>query len=511
MGRPNIVFILADDHGAWATGCYGNTEVKTPTLDRLAKEGIKYNNFYCASPVCSPARASILTGKIPSQHGVHDWIGGGNINIEDHKKMHLKIKRCYPYFDEEEMKKYVGDRSYDEIGEDETLPFIDFKGYKAYLKRETTPYCYLEGVLSYTELLKDNGYKCGLSGKWHLGNSAKPQKGFDYWKVISGGGTYYNYPEYMEDGLPVRKEAYVSDVITGDAIEFIEDNKDRPFYIGVHYTAPHSPWAELDQKKELWDLYEDCKFDSAPIEKPHPNQAAQRPIGKTKELRKQYLRGYYSALSGMDAGIDKIMKKLDELNLSDNTIVIYTSDNGMNLGHHGIWGKGNGTYPMNMFDTSVKVPTLMKVPGVKHFVSDDLLSHYDIMPTLLDYLKIDLPKHENMPGKSFAELLKGNKLKENHNIVIYDEYGPVRMIRSKEWKYVHRYPDGPHELFDMINDPYEVHNLIDDLAQESRIAELREGLKAWFKKHVVPNQDGSVLPVTGEGQFDLATKGEEAF
>ena len=511
MKRPNIVFVLADDHGAWATGCYGNTEVKTPTLDRLAKEGIMYNNFYCASPVCSPARASILTGKIPSQHGVHDWIGGGNINIEDHKKMNLKIKRCYPYFDEEEKKKYVGDRTYEEIGENETMPFTDFKGYKVYLKRETTPYCYLEGVLSYTELLQDNGYKCGLSGKWHLGNSAKPQKGFDYWKVLSGGGTYYNYPEYMVDGLPVRKEDYVSDIITDDAIDFIEDNKDRPFYIGVHYTAPHSPWAELDQKKELWDLYEDCKFDSVPIEKPHPNQAIHRPIGKTKELREQYLRGYYSAVSGMDDGINRIMEKLEELNLSDNTIVIYTSDNGMNLGHHGIWGKGNGTFPMNMFDTSVKVPTIMKVPGVNNVVSDDLLSHYDIMPTLLDYLDIDLPDKETMPGKSFAELLKGNTLKEDHNVVIYDEYGPVRMIRSKEWKYVHRYPEGPHELFDIVNDPYEVRNLINDPIQVDRIKELRNGLQEWFEKHIKPGQDGSVLPVTGEGQFDLTEKGDNAF
>lgn len=509
--QPNIIFILADDHGAWATGCYGNKEVITPSLDKLAEEGIKFNNFYCTSPVCSPARASILTGKLPSQHGVHDWVGGGNINIQDHLKTTLKIKRCYPYFDEEEMEKYVGDRSYDEIGEDETMPFSEFKGYKAYLKRETTPYNYLDNVVAYTELLKDNGYSCGLSGKWHLGNSASPQKGFDFWRVISGGGTYYNYPEYMVDGYPVRKEDYVSDIITDDAIEFIENNKDNPFYIGVHYTAPHSPWAELDQKKELWDLYEDCKFDSAPIETPHPNQAIHRPIGKTPELRRQYLRGYYSALTGMDNGINKIMEKLQELNIDDNTIIIYTSDNGMNLGHHGIWGKGNGTYPMNMFDTSVKVPTLMKVPGVKNIVSDDLLSHYDIMPTLLDYLNIDFSNRNELPGKSFVELLKGNELEENHNVVIYDEYGPVRMIRSKEWKYVHRYPDGPHELFDMVNDPDERNNLIDDPNQQSRVEQLRNELIEWFKKHVVKDIDGSKLPVTGEGQFDLAIKGGKSF
>merc|ERR1711879_957784 len=162
---------------------------------------------------------------------------------------------------------------------------------------------------------------------------------------------------------------------------------------------------------------------------------------------------------------------------------------------------------MNMFETSVKVPTVMKVPGVNGIVSNDLLSHYDIMPTLLDHLNIEMPNKDEMPGKSFADLLNGKQLEENHNIVIYDEYGPVRMIRSKEYKYVHRYPEGPHEFFDMVNDPDERINLIDDPKHQDRINAMRSELNDWFKKYVIPEIDGSNLNVTGEGQFDLAKKG----
>ncbi len=140
--KPNIVFVLADDMGAWALGHAGNKEVLTPNLDNLADGGIRLENFFCASPVCSPARASIVTGRIPSQHGVHDWIRGGNVSREDlDEKMRMKSR---------------------------------YKG-------ETTAVEYLADQLAYTEVLKEAGYSCALSGKWHLGDSKVVQKGFDRW------------------------------------------------------------------------------------------------------------------------------------------------------------------------------------------------------------------------------------------------------------------------------------------------------------------------------------------
>ena len=135
----------------------------------------------------------------------------------------------------------------------------------------------------------------------------------------------------------------------------------------------------------------------------------------------------------------------------------------MNMGHHGIYGKGNGTFPMNMFDTSVKVPVLISRPGAvpQGIVNDDLLSHYDVLPTLLEYLGLPNPQAQTLPGRSFAPLLRGESLLEREHVIVFDEYGPVRMIRSRDWKYIHRYPYGPHEFYDLANDPDEAHNLID--------------------------------------------------
>ena len=142
--RPNILFILTDDQGAWALGAAGNREIITPHLDRLASEGAYFPNFFCASPVCSPARASILTGLPPSQHGIHDWIRSGNVPAD----------RC-------------------------PKPFMD----------DTQAIEYLAGLPTYPQILADNGYVCGISGKWHLGDSLRPQQGFGYWHVIPYGGS----------------------------------------------------------------------------------------------------------------------------------------------------------------------------------------------------------------------------------------------------------------------------------------------------------------------------------
>ena len=140
MKQPNILFILSDDQGAWAMRCAGNQDIQTPNLDRLARQGARFENFFCVSPVCSPARASILTGTIPSVHGVMDWLAGGNV-----------------------------DASLAEIRENPAF------------QNETTPIQYLHDLTAYTDLLAEAGYTCALSGKWHLGDSLTPQHGFTHW------------------------------------------------------------------------------------------------------------------------------------------------------------------------------------------------------------------------------------------------------------------------------------------------------------------------------------------
>ncbi|MCL2640564.1 MAG: sulfatase-like hydrolase/transferase, partial [Phycisphaerales bacterium] len=162
--RPNVVFVLTDDQGPWAMGCAGNEEIRTPNLDRLATGGVRFENFFCTSPVCSPARASLMTGRIPSQHGIIDWISQGGWGPRPQK--------------------------------------------------------YLEGMTCYTDVLAASGYVCGLSGKWHLGESQTPQHGFSHWFALPrGASTYVNAPVYV-DGELVEQKGYLTDVITENALGF---------------------------------------------------------------------------------------------------------------------------------------------------------------------------------------------------------------------------------------------------------------------------------------------------
>ncbi|MFC1479714.1 sulfatase-like hydrolase/transferase, partial [Planctomycetota bacterium] len=213
MEKPNVVVILTDDQGAWANGCYGNSEIHTPNIDKLADTGIRFENFFVATPVCSPSRATFLTGQIPSQHSIHDW-----------------LKNCC-----------FGSEA------------IDF------LKDKT----------AYTDIMAQNGWKCGFSGKWHVGDSNSPQHGFSDWFVAEGGR--YSGCRTIQSGQIVEEPGYITDVITDKALEILDSyskSKD-PFYISVHYTAPHSPWIDQHPEK-LTSLYDECQFETCPQDYRHP-------------------------------------------------------------------------------------------------------------------------------------------------------------------------------------------------------------------------------------------------
>ncbi len=455
--RPNIIFLLSDDQGAWAMGCSGNQEILTPNLDRLAAEGVTMDHFFCASPVCSPARASLLTGRIPSQHGVLDWLKDDNKKQEDIE--------------------------------------------------------YLAGQEAYTDLLAKEGYVCGLSGKWHVGKSSTPQKSFTHWFAHkSGGGPYYNAPLYR-DGKLTKEPEYVTDIITDDAISFIKEHAHKqPFYLHVGYTAPHSPWVNNHPKKYT-DLYKDCPFLSCPMEEEHPDS-----IYLTKEVLKDLRAnqiGYYAATTAMDYNIGRILDELNELGIREDTLVIFSSDNGFSCGHHGFWGKGNGTFPINMYESSVKVPFIASQPGTlpQGKVDSSLVSAYDFRPTLLEYAGIEHPEREDLPGKSFLPALKGESFTQKQLIVVFDEYGPNRMIRGTRYKFIKRYPYGPDELYDLKEDSGERKNLL--LSADENTCKLGNNLdyelEQWFLKYVNPEIDGAKEAVYGSGQINLAgvwSKGE---
>jgi len=370
---------------------------------------------------------------------------------------------------------------------------------------------FLDDFVCYTDVLKENGYVCGLSGKWHLGNSLLPQHGFSHWFCHQlGHGPYYNAP-MVRDGKAVSEPDYITDVITDDAIAFIERNKNSLFYLSVHYTAPHSPW--IGHPKEMVESYEDCAFKSCPQEALHRWYGPKTPYCQGN---REMLKGYFAATTAMDCGIGRLMQKLNELDIRTNTLVVFASDNGFSCGHHGFWGKGNGTFPINMFENSVKVPMIMSHPGSirTNAVTSAMTSQYDFMPTLLDYLNLSFLQDGTFPGRSFKPVLL-NETDQNHeNLVVYDEYGPVRMIRTSEWKYTHRYPFGQNELYDLVDDPGERRNLVDDESKANIVTELRHRLSKWFARYVQYEMDGTRFPVSGGGQLtkiSSETPGENCF
>ncbi|NLF17454.1 MAG: sulfatase-like hydrolase/transferase [Lentisphaerae bacterium] len=461
--RPNLLFILADDLGSWALGCAGNREARTPNLDRLAASGLRCENLFCASPVCSPARASLLTGRLPSQHGVHDWLRAGNTH----------------------------DRREEPEGEGRVIE-------------------YLAGIPGYTDLLAAAGYRCGLSGKWHLGDAHHPQKGFSYWRVhAKGGGPYYGAPMVCGDEV-VKGEGYVTDLITDNALDFLETctlGEAAPFCLQVHYTAPHSPWERHHHPPDLWDSYHALGgFASTPSDLAPPAWVERVSIPvRDAATRRAYLSGYYAALTAMDAGIGRLLDWLEARDLRRDTLVVFTSDNGMSMGHHGLYGKGNASFPLNLFDSAVKVPGIFSQPGVvpSGQVSHDLISHLDILPTLGEFLGFETAGLGRLPGRSVAPLLQGRALAEQDAaVVVFDEYGPARMIRTVDWKYVHRYPYGPNELYHLREDPDETVNRADQPETRERQAALLHQLETWFLRHVEPDRDGLREAVTGHGQLD---------
>lgn len=454
--KTNIVFILTDDQGIWAAGCYGNPEIRTPNIDRLAESGVRFENFFTTVPVCSASRASFLTGRIPSQHGVHDFLT--------------------PKAD---------------MGPDAKS--------------------FLDDEICYTDVLSENGWTCGLSGKWHLGNSILAQHGFSHWFAHPHGAGQYNDHNMIRNGELEVAPGYVTNAITNDALAFIDAHAedDNPFYLSVNYTAPHSPWT--GHPRDIVDSYDDCPFESCPQEEPHPwaiipknkdlTTADPTTLGLSDNLgNRESLKGYFASITAMDLDVGRILDRLAEKGLRENTLVVFASDNGYSCGHHGFWGKGNGTYPINMYENSIKVPFIASHPGVipEGIVQSAMVASHDFMPTLLEYVNLTLPD-TNLPGRSFLSTLKDEHAAGRDAVVIYDEYGYCRMIRTAEWKYVHRYPDGPNELYDLVSDADERRNLVDDPAQARRVKDLRNRMEAWFDKYVIPDKDGIACDA-GAGQ-----------
>ena len=431
--RPNILLFLTDDHGAWANGCYGNDEVHTPTLDALAESGARFSHAWTPTPVCSPGRACLLTGKTASQVGIHDWL-------------------------------------------EEAIP-------------EVAQRDWLRDTKTLFEVLSDAGYATGLSGKWHISQSQRKPKGVDFYFGLPGWQGAHNGPyTYVDNGELVELDGNKSRFITDRAIDFLDSVPSaQPFFLNVGYIATHSPYRQQTHDPALTALYQDCAFDAIPPYSAHEwvkNEGGSDELDAA-ELRDRYI-GYYAAVHEIDNNVSRILSSLRDRGQLSNTVVIYTSDHGCAIGHHGFFGKGNSTRPLNMYDVSLHVPLIIAGAGIEPSVIDHNIDHYDTFQTICEIAGVADAVPDHCVGHSYLPLLRGEAMERDETC--YGEYGDLRMIRDKRWKLVWRYPAGPHDLFDLAADPGELQNVFDDNPAE--VQRLKTRLDAFYRAHENPERSG---------------------
>lgn len=443
MKHPNIVVLLTDDHGQWAAGCYGNREIHTPGLDHLAAHGVRFRNAMTPTPVCSPARATFWTGLYPSQHGIHDYLGPGSY-------------RDGPW---------------------------------------------IESEVQLGELLSDAGYRCGFFGKWHCGTPEETRPGFEEWFCIGRRtGPHAGEQHYIHNGRRIAERGYQARITTDAALRFIRDaasgegregpvstgpgeeapaSSVRPFFAFVGLVATHSPYS--DHPSRLVESYRSAQFDDIPRDSVHPFG---RPTGEgrnaAKDWRKRQIQ-YYAAVSEIDEQLGRIVDALDEMGELSNTLVVYTADHGLNVGHHGLFGKGNATRPLNMLEESIRVPLIFGGwEGLfGHQVRSEMTDHADLFLTLAEVAGAKLPASD-YPGRSFLPLLTRAASIPGWKRVQFGEYGDLRMARSHGCKLIRRNGRGADQLFDLETDPRETQNVIGDPSYRADVAALDHALANAF-------------------------------
>ncbi|WP_258103471.1 sulfatase [Marinoscillum sp. MHG1-6] len=450
--KPNILFIMSDDHAAHAITAYGgiyDEYLQTPNIDRIANEGIRFNNVFCTNSICGPSRATILTGKYSHRNGYYKNEGGGK-------------------FDSSQW----------------TFPPV----------------------------FQENGYTTALFGKWHLGTQPA---GFDYFKYHDNAtqqGYYYD-PVYNENGQKVIEKGYATTLTTDFAIDWLEgfDKDTKPFLMMLQYKAPHRNWYPEEKYVDLFNgiempyppTFEDDYqgreqtagdtdmtmdfFNKKDMKMTPPEGLSTSEMEKwvdwgnrrgfgegwlphdsmsVEEARKwkyqRYIKDYLACVKSVDDNVGRVLDYLDENGLSENTIVIYTSDQGFYLGDHGWFDK------RFMYEESLRMPFLMRYPQIvkEPIVNNDVISNIDFAPTLLDLARLEVPS--DVQGNSFKSRIAGDTSEEWDQSMYYHYYEfptwhhvqPHYGIRTDRYKLIHFYYNvDVWELYDLENDPHELNNL----------------------------------------------------
>jgi arylsulfatase A-like enzyme len=446
--RPNILFIITDDQAQSALSIYGNSILRTPNMDRIGREGIRFDQAFVTNSLCAPSRASFLTGLYSHTHGV-------TTNGEE-------------------------SGWYDQHGLSDTTP-------------------------TWPKLLRAAGYQTAVVGKWHL--KSLPS-GFDHWAILPGHGRYFE-PEFIANGQQTRFKGHVDDVIADRALAWLKGRDvNKPFCLLCQFKAPHSPWEPAPRyASEFADatIPIPIAFESKPESMPKAVSKTQMSVeamdfrsrGVSSDLPgderrhanlQTFVKNYYRVLLGVDDNVGRLLAFLDEANLARDTLVIYTSDNGFFLGEFGLFDK------RLMYEPSIKVPMLVRWPaGIEggRIDNNHMVLNVDVAPTLLELGGAQVPGQ--LHGRSWKPLFdvanaqtRDEKAVSWRDAFLYEfyEYPAVhcvrkhRGVRTDRWKLIHFW-ERPEEyaLYDLASDPNELVNLAARPEQRERLQELKHRLR----------------------------------
>ena len=450
MRRPNILFVMTDDQRWDAMSCAGNRVLRTPNMDRVAEEGVRFTEAFATNALCSPSRGCILTGLYSHAHGV--TTNGG--------KSH--------YF--------------------------------------------RPGIVTFPRLLQQAGYYSAVVGKWHIA-TLPAGLGFDHWCIFPGQGVYDN-PVMIANGGRVQFRGNSEDVVGDQALETLKSRpKNKPFCLLYHFKAPHREWFPAERFRKAYEevtIPEPATFNVGLEDRPEcvrntdmqiadmpdfreRGVPASLPRAERKRLNFQvFMKNYYRTLLGVDENLGRVLDYLDKEGLRENTLVFYTGDNGFFQGEYGMFDK------RLMYEPSIRVPMLVRYPGaVKPRVDrEHMVLNNDVFHTVLDYAGVPLPKDTENHGMSWRPALEGRaaQWRESWFYEYFELPGPHcapihRGVRTRQWKLIH-YIQSPQawEMFDLEKDPEERRNLYNDPAHHAMAGKLREELERW---RTVLNDDRS--------------------
>ena len=441
--RPNIIFILIDDLRWDELGITGHPFVKTPNIDRIGREGALFRNAFITTPLCSPSRASFLTGQYPHTHGITD-------NVDRSTASH---------------------------------------------KLSTFPL-----------LLQQSGYATAFIGKWHMGNDDSRRPGFDRWVSFKGQGSYLN-PQINEDGKDVNPSGYITDLLTGYAVEFIKRRHDKPYLLYLAHKAIHPEVMQHDDgsvnlaeaerfipAERHRSLFSGKKIPRRPsaMRPPSGKPALERkidglpPLGPNTATPDKSVLGRLRSLMAIEEGVGEIVKALKQTNQLNNTVIVFTSDNGYFNGEHGLSVERRLAY-----EESIRIPLLIRYPGAVKAgtVRNEFALNIDLAPTLLELAGVAAPAV--LEGRSLVPLLKGARSEWRKSFLI--EYYSDRVfprirqmgykaVRHERWKYIHYVElDGMDELYDLRSDPYEMRNVINQPGAAKTLEQMKREMERLVK------------------------------